>query len=156
MKRIVSALLLAAVMTASLTACGGQKTSDVTVDVNKLCEDLKATVTDGELNTVSSDLVASTYFLDMSKVEESAAALSSGANACEAAVIKCKDSDYTAEAKSLLEARVKNQSDLFAAYDAPEVAKLDAALIKTAGNYVVLCVTDDTKKAEEILKTAGF
>ncbi|MEI3139477.1 MAG: hypothetical protein V8T31_08105 [Lachnospiraceae bacterium] len=36
-----------------------------------------------------------------------------------------------------------------------EVAKLDAYL-KTKGNYVVFCVTDDTAKANEIIKEAGF
>lgn len=156
MKKKFSILLLAALMALVLTACGGGKTKDISVDVTKLCEDLQATVTSGSLATVSADLQASTYFFDLEKVEESAAALSSGASACEVAIVKCKDSSYASEVKGLFETRVKNQSTLFADYNAPEVAKLDAALIKTAGNYVVLCVTDDTKKAEEILKEAGF
>lgn len=155
MKKTVTVLVLAAMMAFVLTACGG-KSKDITVDVTKLCEDLQSTVTSGELASVSSDLQASTYFFDLTKVEESAAALSSGASACEVAVVKCKDSSYASEVKGLFETRVKNQSDLFADYNAPEVAKLDNALIRTSGNYTVLCVTDDTKKAEEILKEAGF
>lgn len=155
MKKRLSVLLLAAFMMLILTACG-ENTKDITVDVTKLCDDLKATVTSGELATVSADLQSSTYFFELAKVEESAAALSSGASACEVAIVKCKESSYVSEVKELFETRVKNQSALFADYNAPEVAKLDAALIKTSGNYVVLCVTDDTKKAEEILKEAGF
>lgn len=156
MKKYLSILLTIMTMAFILTACGGGKSGDVTVDVTKLCEDLQATVTSGELATVSSDILASTYFFDMAKIEESTAALSSGASACEVAVVKCNDNSYVSEAKGLFETRVKNQSDLFAGYNAPEVAKLDAALIKTCGDYVVLCVTDDTAKAEEILKEAGF
>lgn len=156
MKKKLTILLVVMTMAFVLTACKGTNSEDINVDIAKLCEDLQATVTSGELAIVSSDILASTYFFDMTKVEESTAALSSGASACEVAVIKCSDSSYVTEAKELFEARVKNQSDLFADYNAPEVAKLDAALIKTSGNYVVLCVTDDTAKAEDILKEAGF
>lgn len=156
MKKRLSLLLLAVFIVFALTACSGKKEKDITVDVNKLCEDLQATITSGSLASVTPELQASTYFFDLTKVEESAAALNSGANACEVAVVKCSDSIYVSEVKELFETRVKNQSALFADYAAGEVAKLDSALIKTAGNYVAFCVTDDAKKAEEILKEAGF
>lgn len=156
MKKKLSILLTVIAAAFILTACGKSNSQTADTDITKLREDLQATVTSGELAEISSDLFASTYFFDMAKVEESTAALSSGASACEVAVVKCSDSSYVSEAKKLFETRVKNQSDLFADYNAPEVAKLDAALIKTSGNYIVLCVTDDTAKAEEILKEAGF
>ena len=113
------------------TACGGKSSSDsadVSVDVKQLCTDLEGTI-DSEVSEVSNDIIASTYFVDMEKIDEAAAALNSGSNACEV---------------------------LFASYNAPEVAKLDAALIKSKGNYVVFCVTDHNDKAEEILKEAGL
>lgn len=156
MKKRILLCITAVICAMALTACGGKKEKDVTVDVTKLAEDLTATVTSDTLSTVSADIMASTYFFDAEKIEEGTAALGSGASACEVAVIKCSDSGYVSEAEDLFKTRVKNQSDLFADYNAPEVAKLDAALIKSAGNYVVLCVTDDTKAAEEVLKEAGF
>ena len=69
---------------------------------------------------------------------------------------ECSDSDYVSEVKSLFESRVKNQTDLYASYNADEVKNLDNAIIKTSGNYAVLCVTNDTSAAESILKEAGF
>ena len=92
----------------------------------------------------------------MDKIEESTALLNSGAYAGEIVIVKCKDSDYVSEVETLFQTRAQNQSKLFADYNAPEAAKLDAALIRSAGNYVVYCVPDDTAKAEEILKAAGF
>lgn len=140
-----------------LTACGGKSSgnADISVDVNQLCKDLEGTI-DSEVSEVSSDIIASTYFFDMDQIEASAAALNSGSNACEVVVLKCKDASYTSDAEDLLKKRVASQSDLFASYNAPEVAKLDAAIIKTKGSYVVFCVTDDTDKANEIIKEAGF
>ena len=138
------------------TACGDKKSNDVTVDISQLCSELQETVTSGELIITNENNLAATYFFDMDKLEESIAALNSGANACEIAIVKCKDSDYVSEVQDLFKSRVENQSNLFADYNAAEVSKLDSAIIKSAGNYVVFCVTDDTAKAEEILKKAGF
>lgn len=161
MKNKTKALVLAFLCTFAalmLTACDGKSGSDsaeVSVDVNQLCKDLKGTI-DSEVSEVSSDVIASTYFFDMDKIEEAAAALNSGSNACEVVVLKCKDASYTSEAEDLLKKRVESQSSLFASYNAPEVAKLDSAILKTKGNYVVFCVTDNTDKANELIKEAGF
>ncbi|MDO4344937.1 MAG: DUF4358 domain-containing protein [Eubacteriales bacterium] len=156
MKKKFLLFFSAGALALSLTACGGKSDKDVTVDIAKLSSDLQSTITSGGLGEVSSDILASTYFLDMDQIEESTAALNSGASACEVVIVKCKDDSYVSEAEDLFETRVKNQSDLFADYNADEVSKLDEALIESAGNYVVLCVTDDTKAAESILKEAGF
>lgn len=141
-----------------LTACGGkEETKEVTAVPAELAKQLaEETVTSDALAEVSTDIMASTYFVDTTKIESSSAYMSTGASACEAAVIKCSDSEYVAEAKTLLENRVKNQTDLFSSYNAGETKKLENAIIKTSGNYVVLCVADDASKAEEILKEAGF
>ena len=87
-----------------LTACGGKSSSgnaDISVDINQLCKDLEGTI-DSEVSEVSSDVIASTYFFDMDKIEESIAALNSGSNACEVVVLKCKDASYTSEAEDML------------------------------------------------------
>lgn len=157
LKKKLGLLLLGLTTAALLTACGG-KSSDsasVTIDMNQLCEDLKGTI-NSELNTVSTDIAASTYFFDTDQVEECVAALNSGANACEIAILKCKDASYVDEAETLFKNRVTSQSDLFASYNAGEVAKLDEAILESTGSYVVFCVTDDTDAAKEIIKKAGF
>ncbi len=149
-----TALLPVFLLALALTACGKGGGKDV--DMKTLSANLQETVTSGALAEVSADILASTYFLDMEQIEDSLAALNSGANACEVTIVKCKDNSYVSEVKDLFETRVKNQSDLFASYNAGEVTKLEQALIESSGNYVVLCVTDDTDAAKKILKEAGF
>ena len=125
-----------------LAACGSKKSSgEVTTDPSTLAKQLAE-------ETVTSDT--------LSEVEASSAYMSTGASACEAAVIKCSNADYASEVSDLLKQRVSNQKDLYSSYNAGETTKLENAIIKTSGNYVVLCVCDDTSKAEEILKNAGF
>ena len=146
--------LTALVLVFALTACG-QKSSEVTVDINQLATSLQESIT-SEMAEVSSDIFASTYFMDMDKIDESIAYLNSGAYAGEIAIVKCKSSDYVSEAEQLFQTRAENQAALFSDYNAEEAAKLDSAIVKSAGNYVVFCVPDDTAKAEEVLKEAGF
>ncbi len=155
MKKKAASCLMAAMFVLSLTACGsggGKKN----VDMAKLSADLQGTITSGSLGEVSSDIMAATYFLDTSKISESTAALNSGASACEVAIVKCSDDSYVKEAEQLFQTRVDNQAALFADYNAPEAAKLDDAIIASAGDYVVLCVSDDPESAQKILKEAGF
>lgn len=148
--------LILAMFAFTLTGCskGG---GEVTAEPAKLAEEIAASaVTSDKLSAISTDILASTYFVDMEQIEEGAAYLNSGASACEVTVIKCKDSAYTAEVEKLFKTRVENQSTLYASYAAGEVTKLDNAIIKSSGNYTVLCVVDDLDKANEILEEAGF
>ncbi|MDY3920437.1 MAG: DUF4358 domain-containing protein [Candidatus Limivivens sp.] len=141
----------------ALTGCGKKETKEVTAAPADLAKQLaEETVTSDVLTEVSADILASTYFVDMEQVEASSAYMSTGASACETAVIKCKDSSYTSEVEKLLKNRVSNQTTLYSSYNAGETKKLDAAIIKTSGQYVVLCVCDDTSKADSILTEAGF
>lgn len=155
MKKKMLTCLMAITCVFMLAACGKKK-EDITVDMNTLVSDLSATVTSDTLANVSSDIMASTYFFDTEKIDESVGAMGSGASACEVAVVKCKDADYAKDVADLFKTRVKNQTDLFSSYNAQEVEKLNAAIIENTGNYAVLCVTDDTSAAKEILEKAGF
>lgn len=140
-----------------LTACGNGKSKDITVDAEKLANELQSeTVTSDTLSSTAEQLLSSIYFVDDDQMAKGAAYMSSGATACEVAVIECKESAQTSEVEKLFKTRVANQSELFASYNAGEVSKLDKAIIKTSGKYAVLVVCDDTDKAESILKEYGF
>ncbi len=149
-------LFLIAVMALCLTACGGKKEKEVSVDMEKLAEELLATVTSDSLTETAPDMLASIYFYEPDDVASAVAYASSGTTACEIAVIQSKDAGSTGDIEKLLQTRVGNQSDLYASYNEAEVSRLDGAIIKSAGAYTVLCVCDDPDKAEEILKGYGF
>lgn len=154
MKKI-TLMLCAAVMALCLTACGG-KEKEVSVDTAKLAQELLTTVTSDTLSETASDMLPSIYFFEDGTIESGTAYASSGATACEVAIVKSKDAKNASEVEKLFQTRVDNQSSLYASYNEGEVAKLDKAIIKSAGAYTVLCVCDDTDKANDILKEYGF
>ncbi|MDO4322639.1 MAG: DUF4358 domain-containing protein [Lachnospiraceae bacterium] len=154
MKKI-TLLLCAVLMAFCLTACGG-KEKEISVDTAKLADELLATVTSDTLSETASDMLPSIYFFEDGTIDSGTAYASSGATACEVAIVKSKDAKNTTDIEKLFQTRVDNQSELYASYNEGEVAKLDKAIIKSAGAYTVLCVCDDVDKANEILKGYGF
>ena len=155
-KTILTALLILVSMTA-LTACSGGSSKKISVDTAKLAEELNSgCVTSDSLTAVSGEMLPTIYFVDAGNIASASAYMSSGATACEVCVIQCNEDKQTEDVKKQFETRVESQSNLYASYNAGEVEKLKKALIKTAGPYAVLCVCDDSSKAEEILSGYGF
>lgn len=157
MKRFLCLCLMTVMMTVALAACGKGEAKEVTAAPDDIAKELVAdTVTSDSLGKISADIFASTYLADMNEIEDSAAYLSSAATSCEVVVVKCKSADYASEVEKLLKKRADDRKTLFASYNADEAGRLDKAIIKTSGNYAVLCVCDDNDKANEILSKYGF
>ena len=151
--KLAAAMLLGVL---ALAGCSGGKKADVQVDVQKLADSLKGTVTSEELTAAQESMIPTIYLLDAGIVKSSAGYMNSGATACEVAVIECGDAKDTETVKKAFETRVSSQTDLYASYNAGEADKLKKAVIDTEGCYAVLCVTDDADAAEKIIKDAGF
>ena len=153
----LSTLLMLTVLFA-LTGCGGKKSKEITVDVKALADSLNSQTVTSDALTLQEEpgMLTTIYLLEADTLKAGASYMSSGATANEVAVLEFGDASQAEKAKSALEQRVKAQSDLYATYNADEVGRLDKAVIKTAGKYAVLCVCDDTEKAESLLKDAGF
>lgn len=155
-RRSAAALVIAITSAVLLTACGGSKKT-VDVDVEKLADELNSSVvTSDQLSKTESTMLPSIYFWDEADVSNAVAYMSSGATADEICVVECADASKTSGIEKLFQTRVDNQSELYASYNEPEVDKLKDAIIKSAGKYTVLVVSDDQEKAGEILTNYGF
>jgi len=151
------AFLCAAFLVLSVGGCGSKKTDDtVTMDVSELAEALLETVTSDSLSETASSMIPSIYYLDEENISSAVAYASSGATACEVAVIESTSADDVENVETKLETRVENQSELYASYNQSEAARLETAIIKSVGVYTVFCVCDGTDRAEEILEEYGF
>ena len=157
-KHIVSALTLSTILLIAVTAAGcGGKSKSITVDPAALASSIaQSAVSSDTLTETAQAMLPAIYYISEDVLNSGCAYMSAGSTACEVAVIECKEAKQTADVKKLFEERVKSQSDLYASYNQGEVAKLDRAIIKTAGKYAVLAVCDDNEKAEALLTEAGF
>ena len=92
------------------------------------------------------------YNLDASKIEASAFYSNSNATAEDIAVVKVNDEAYADTVKKAFEDRIAEQKKSFQDYNAAEVPKLEDAVVKVSGKYVVLVVSGDSAKAKEIVE----
>ncbi len=155
MKKITT-VFFAALISITLFACGSNNSSDVEIDPSALADALLQTVTSDTLSQTASSLIPSIYSIDENDITSAIVYASTGATACEIAVIECKESGDTSDIADKLQTHVDSQEELYSTYNQSEAARLKTAIIKTAGNYAVLCVSDDTDEAETILKEYGF
>lgn len=91
------------------------------------------------------------YQLDSAKLEAYAFYTNTGATAEEIAVIKVNDDSYLKNIENAFNKRVDDQKEACRNYLPDEMTKLDKAVIKTSGSYIIFVVSEDSEKANEII-----
>jgi hypothetical protein len=75
----------------------------------------------------------------------------SGATAEELAIIQTEDSSDAEYIIAKLNTHISNQADAYAGYKPEEVDKINSAIVKSNGSYIILCVAENNTAAEEII-----
>lgn len=176
MKKFIYTCAVMTVLALGVTGCGSDESTDKanktenTTNVEQNEEDAEQTV-DVSAKVVADSVLADgdfkdnlaevdttmaltrLYGLDPEQIEDSMFYTNSQATAEEIAVIKVKSADYIETVKTAYETRISDQKTACESYLPDEMPKLDAAVIYTNGNYVVLCVSNDSDKSLEIIES---
>lgn len=137
MKKLIgSVVLLAAAFL--LAACGNGKKD---IDINALAEELleKVEFVD-ELSQVDQETAERLY--NIKDAVAQSVYIGSGATAEEIAVFELKDEAAAIDAKDAALQRMKEQKESFETYIPQEVEKLDQAIVKVSGKYLIVCVSN--------------
>ncbi len=135
-----------------LLFCGCGKTSAQPPDFPKLSEELyQAGVFSTPVDAVDSAVALSLYGLDSADVAEGSFYFSSGASADELALILAADESAAQTVADAFEARVSFQQTGYADYMPEELHKLENALVRQEGLYVLLCVAEDPSGVTEVM-----
>lgn len=147
MKRIC-AILSAVVLVICFGGCSTKENKKIDVDAltKKVLSDVKF---ESELNEINDTVLSVTYVMPDGVTGK--AYLGSSTAADQLAVFTADSAGSAAKTKEMLEKKVKSLHDTFAAYDVPELTKIDNAVIKVHGNYVVFCITDDYENAAKVI-----
>ena len=146
------ALLLAVLALCSLAACGAKEDAPVEIDVAALAADLYAAdIYDDILSEIP--LAAAPMFYGYAEGDVVSCALyqSTAAAAEEIFVAQCASEEAAAAVKAGAEARIQSQIASYENYVPAEVPKLEAAVLETAGVYVVFVVSADAEAARTIV-----
>ena len=177
MKKLIYTCAMIMVLTVGTTGCGKDKTEDnattqevVTESADSESQEVETSKEDVSVKTVADAILnggdfkdnlaevdttmalTRLYSLDPEQIEESMFYTNSQATAEEIAVIKVKSEEYVQAVKEAYETRIADQKTACESYLPDEMPKLEAAVIYENGKYVVLCVSNDSDKALEIIQ----
>ncbi|MBR4658219.1 MAG: DUF4358 domain-containing protein [Clostridia bacterium] len=136
-------------------ACGG---NDGPKEVTKSAEAIYALVSTagkfGGMTAVPARDMEDVYGVDPSKIAESAWYMSENPslNADEAGIFKVNDAAYADTLAGLLRDRIARQLQVAETYSPDEAAKLKAAQVVTAGDWVYYCVGAENAAMMEVLR----
>lgn len=154
---LLAALLLLASMPL-LNGCGeetetGDEIANLVIDMPALADKLLEGVPfQDQMSEVDSEVFYMLYDLTEEDADDAVLITSTGATAEEIAVIHAASEDKIQTVLDAVNARVQAQRDGFEDYVPKELEKLEKPAVLNIGNYVVLCVCDDTEKAKTIVQ----
>lgn len=150
MKKL-SVILATLAMTMSLVACGGGEEKVTEIDTAALAQRLVSEVTYTE--ELNEDDVEN-YFFTLEEGVTGIAYMSAGFSGEEVVVFTAPDEETAVSTKETVEAFLTEQSTTMAPYAPDAVGRIENAVLVQEGKYVILCVSEDSEKAEEIIKEA--
>ena len=159
-KRLLGALLLLT-MAVSLIACGNGGTGDTgssednkkEVNAEDLAQALATQITyTGKMEQMDADDIQ--WYIDLEEGVTGIVYEVAGVSSEQVAVFTVPSKDAADKTIASLEEILADQKDQNAAYDSKVASRIENAVLEHKGNYVILCVSDDSAKAKQIIKEA--
>ncbi|MCI5773286.1 MAG: DUF4358 domain-containing protein [Erysipelotrichaceae bacterium] len=133
-------LLMVLISLCLLWGCSSQES--VVIDLASLGKQMQEEIKfDDELNLMSTDMIPTIYGID--NAIEAYAYMGSQATAEEIALFKFANDKDAKAGKEALEAHLEKQKQDYASYIPEEVVRIEKAVLRQEGNYVLLCVSYD-------------
>lgn len=146
MKKKITVFLSMIICAVSIAGCSSAKN----IDIEALAEDLLNNgIYAEELSTVSAQITEKRYALTEDEVEEAVAYAGTNAVVDEIAIFKAKDVESVS---NKVAEHIAVQTSTYESYRPSEVSKLEDSVVRVVGDYVILCVSEDSARAEEIIE----
>ena len=147
-KKIISVISLLLIAAMVLTGCGKKET-----DCNQLLQTLLSKVNfAAELKSAGEN--ATLYFPDLPEGSQVVLYTSSGYYADELALLTLPSASGREKALPIVEKHIAELRNQFTNYAPEELPKITHAITFESGKYILLCITDDYARAQEIIDHA--
>ena len=148
MRRVLS-VILAVLLCFSLTACAAGS-SERNLDINALAEELsKLDCFGGDIFQLGESVIPN--FIQVADGVKAVVYTSSGATADEIALFEAPDEKTAGEQLKIAENHIAERTAAYASYMPDEVTKLEDAIVRQEGCYVILCVAGDYEAAQTVI-----
>lgn len=150
MKKIWIVIIILIVLLISIVILFNNKEKEITIDINKLTEDIMENIKfEDELNKVDKSVVANLY--DINNAISQEVYMSSGATAEEIALFEFANKEEGKKGLEKANKRIEEQKQNFKDYMPKEIKKLEDAIVISKNNYLIVCITDKQEEVKIIL-----
>ena len=156
MKKRLMAMLLLATMAVTMMACGNGNAGDNNqkeVNAAELAQALATQITyTGKMEQLKEDDIE--WYIELEEGVTGIVYEVAGVSSEQVAVFTVPNKEAADKTIASIEELLADQKDQNAAYDSKVTSRIENAVITYKGNYVILCVSDDSAKANRIIKDA--
>ena len=135
------------------------KEKDKNIEIN--IEDLASKIAEtnafeDKLEKVDSEMIMENYNFSSDEIEKLVSYQGSGASSEEIVILQVKDKSKLDSVKEKINTRLQERKEAFESYLPKEVGKIENNILIVKGNYVILCIYNDNKQVNNILKDSNL
>ena len=128
------------------------KNENIQINIEELSEEIfKSESFEDELIKVDSEMVMNNYGFTNEEIKQLISYQGSGATSEEILVLEVNDKSKLNDIKEKINVRLAERKEVFESYLPKEVYKIDNNILSIKGNYVILCISNDTNKVNTII-----
>lgn len=147
-----SLILMMTLFAFTLTACGGSASSSVTMDGADICSKILNIDCFSDVLTETDSSYVSTFLgIESSEYVNCNFYIGSGATSERLVFFEASDTETAKTLYDLCNDHIAKLITDYEGYKPEELDKLDRAIVKTKGKYVILCVAGNTTSASSII-----
>ncbi len=154
MKRISFIIIITLIIIVSifLVINFNNKQNIIEIDIEELGKKISESgVFQDEIAKVDKEIVYKAYGFNDNLIKEIVSYQGSGATSEEILILQVNEKENLNEVKEMINNRIEERKEIFASYLPKEVYKLENNIFRVYNNYIIMCISNDNEKVDEII-----
>lgn len=152
-KKIWILLIIVAIIAIVLGIVFIQKNKkDIQINIQDLASRIVGSASfEDQLAQADSEMVMNDYNFSSDEINDLVSYQGSGATSEELVILQVKDKSKINSVKEKINTRLSERREAFGSYLPKEVGKIDNNILRVEGNYIILCIANDTNTVNKII-----
>ena len=125
---------------------------DIQINIQDLANRIVGSASfEGQLAQADSEMVMNDYTFTSDEINDLVSYQGSGATSEGLVILQVKDKSKINSVKEKINTRLSERREAFGSYLPKEVGKIDNNILRVEGNYIILCIANDTNTVNKII-----
>ena len=125
---------------------------DIQINIQDLANRIVGSASfEDQLAQADSEMVMNDYTFTSDEINDLVSYQGSGATSEELVILQVKDKSKINSVKEKINTRLSDRREAFESYLPKEVGKIDNNILRVEGNYIILCIANDTNTVNKII-----